>query len=192
MDDEFAKDVSEFETLKELKADIKKKLTADRQAQADRAFEDNLLEQVAANMECEVPQSMIDDQIAGMMQNFKMRMESQGIPFDQYMKYTGTTEESLKAEAAAPAEKQIRMALALEAIVKEENLEATAEEVEAEYTRMAGQYGMEVEKVKEYVKETELREQICRDKAVDLIVAEAVAEKPAKKTKKADEAADEE
>ncbi len=192
MDDEFAKDVSEFETLKELKADIKKKLTADRQAQADRAFEDNLLEQVAANMECEVPQSMINDQIDGMVQNFKLRMESQGIPFDQYMKYTGTTEESLRADAAAPAEKQIRMALALEAIVKAENLEATAEEVEAEYTRMAGQYGMDVAKVKEYVKETELREQICRDKAVDLIVAEAVVEKPAKKTKKADEAADEE
>ena len=203
MDDEFAKDVSEFETLKELKADIKKKLTAERQEQADRAFEDALLEQVAANMECDVPQSMINDQIDGMIQSFKARMEGQGIPFDQYMKYTNTTEESLRAEAAAPAEKQLRMALALEAIVAEEKLEATAEEIEAEYVRMAGQYGMEVDKVKEYVKENQISEQLCRDKAVDLIVAEAVAAAPAedeskakktaKKAKKADdEAADEE
>ena len=197
MDDEFAKDVSEFETLKELKADIKKKLTAERQQQADRAFEDALLDQVAANMECDVPQSMINDQIDGMVQSFKSRMESQGIPFDQYLKYTNTTEESLRAEAAAPAEKQLRMALALEAIVKEEKLEATAEEIEAEYARMAEQYGMDVAKVKELVKENQISEQLCRDKAVDLVVAEAVAAAPAedeskpkktaKKSKKADD-----
>ncbi len=197
MDDEFAKDVSEFETLKELKADLKKKITADRQAQVDRAFEDALLEKIAAEMECDVPASMIEEQINGMMQNFKVRMESQGIPFDQYMKYTGTTEESMRAEAAGPAEKQVRVALALEAVIKAEGLEATAEEVDAEYARLAAQYGMEVEMVKQYIKEVELRDQLCRDKAVDLIVANAVAEAPAedetkakkttKKSKKADE-----
>ena len=189
MDDEFAKDVSEFETLKELKADLKKKITADRQAQVDRAFEDALLEKIASEMECDVPKSMIEAQIDGMMQNFKARMESQGIPFDQYMKYTGTTEESMRAEAVGPAEKQVRVALALEAVIKAEGLEAAAEEVEAEYARLATQYGMEVEMVKQYIKEVELRDQLCRDKAVDLIVANAVAEAPAedekaKKTKK--------
>ncbi|MGM9662203.1 MAG: trigger factor [Oscillospiraceae bacterium] len=179
MDDEFAKDVSEFETLKELKADIKKKLAADRQAQVDRAFEDNLLEQVADGMECDVPQPMIDEQIEGMLQNFKLRMQNQGIPYEQYLKYTGTTEESMKAEAAAPAEKQVRMALALEAIIKAENIEASDEEVEAEYTRLAGQYGMEAEQVKKYIKDLEIRDQVCRDKAVDLIVASAEAAAPA-------------
>ena len=183
MDDEFAKDVSEFETLKELKADLKKKITADRQAQVDRAFEDALLEKIASEMECDVPKSMIEAQIDGMMQNFKARMESQGIPFDQYMKYTGTTEESMRAEAAGPAEKQVRVALALEAVIKAEGLEAAAEEVEAEYARLAAQYGMEVEMVKQYIKEVELRDQLCRDKAVDLIVANAVAEAPAEDEK---------
>ncbi len=198
MDDEFAKDVSEFETLKELKADLKKKITADRQAQVDRAFEDALLEKIASEMECDVPKSMIETQIDGMMQNFKARMESQGIPFDQYMKYTGTTEENMRAEAEGPAEKQVRVALALEAVIKAEGLEATAEEVEAEYARLAAQYGMEVEMVKQYIKEVELRDQLCRDKAVDLIVANAVAEAPAedekaKKTaKKSKKAEDEE
>ncbi|MGM9619608.1 MAG: trigger factor [Oscillospiraceae bacterium] len=181
MDDEFAKDVSEFETLKELKADIKKQIAADRQEQVDRAFEDSLLEQVADGMECDVPQPMIDEQVEAMMQNFKMRMQSQGIPYDQYLKYTGATDEGIKAQAVGPAEKQVRMMLALEAVVKEENLDASDEEVEAEYAKVAGQYGMEVEQVKQYVQSYELRGQICRDKAIALIVDSAVAAAPEEK-----------
>lgn len=175
MDDEFAKDVSEFETLKELKADIKKKITDERQAQVDRAFEDALLDQVVAGMACDVPQAMIDEQIESLVENFKSRMQSQGVPYEQYLKYTGATEESLKAEAADPAEKQVRMALALEAIIAEEKLEAAEDELEKEYNKLAGQYGMELEQIKKYVKDAQIRDQICRDKAIDLVVSGAKA-----------------
>ena len=182
MDDEFAKDVSEFETLKELKDSIKKEITADRKAAADRAFEDMLLEQVAENITCDIPDAMVEEQVNGMVESFKNRLQGQGISYEDYMKYTGATEEKLRADAKAPAEKQVRTALALEAIVKAEKIKAGKKEIEAEYEKIAEQYGMKAEEIKKYVSEEEVEEQICRNKAVDLVVAEGkVGKAPEKK-----------
>ena len=181
MDDEFAKDVSEFETLKELKADIKRQITADREKAAKSAFEDMLLDKVAEGMKVEIPDAMIEEQVKGMMDSFKSRLQSQGLPYEQYLKYTGTTEEALRAEAMAPAEKQVRLGLAMEAIVKQEKIEATAEEVEAEYGRVAEQYGMDAAEIKKYIPETEIADQVCRGKAIDLVVASAKSGKSAAK-----------
>ena len=124
IDDEFAKDVSEFDTLKDLKADIKKKLTAERTESAQRAFEDVLMAKVAEGIEAESPEEMVELQAERMMEQFKQQLASQGIPFDQYLKMTNTTEDDFKKQAHDPAVQQVRMDLAVAALVKAENLEA--------------------------------------------------------------------
>ena len=184
MDDEFAKDVSEFDTLKELKADLKKKITEERQKDADRAFEDALMEQVAANITADVPDAMIETQARQFLDNFKMQIAQSGIPYDQYMKMTGMDEAQLLADAKEPAERQVRMDLAVAAIIKAENLDATDEEVEAEFKRLAEQYGMELDMVKKYLQADQVKDQLISQKAVAVVVDSATATKPEKKTTK--------
>ena len=193
LDDEFAKDVSEFDTLKDLKADIKKKLTEERNTAAQRAFEDVLMQKVADGIEADIPDAMVDAQAEQMVNNFKQQMAAQGIPFDQYLKMTNTSEADFKAQAQAPALGQVRMDLALAAIVKEEKLEASDAEVDAEMEKVAQQYGMDLETVKKYLRADEVKEQVLREKAIKVVAdsAKAVApeaaeaaeeEKPAKKS----------
>ena len=122
LDDEFAKDVSEFDTLKDLKADLKKKITEERQKAANQAFEDALMEQVAANITADIPDAMVENQARQFLDNFKMQIAQQGIPYDQYLKMTGMEESKLLADAKEPAERQVRMDLAMAAIIKAENL----------------------------------------------------------------------
>lgn len=184
MDDEFAKDVSEFDTLKELKADLKKKITEERQKDADRAFEDALMEQVAANITADVPDAMIETQARQFLDNFKMQIAQSGIPYDQYMKMTGMDEAQLLADAKEPAERQVRMDLAVAAIIKAENLDATDEEVEAEFKRLAEQYGMELDMVKKYLQADQVKDQLISQKAVAVVVDSATATKPEKKAAK--------
>ena len=195
LDDEFAKDVSEFDTLKELKADLKKKITEERQKDADRAFEDALMEQVAANITADVPDAMIETQARQFLDNFKMQIAQSGIPYDQYMKMTGMDEAQLLADAKEPAERQVRMDLAVAAIIKAENLDATDEEVEAEFKRLAEQYGMELDMVKKYLQADQVKDQLISQKAVAVVVDSATATKPEKKaakkiTKKTEETAE--
>ena len=184
MDDEFAKDVSEFDTLKDLKADLKKKITEERQKDADRAFEDALMEQVAANITADVPDAMIDAQAHQFLENFKMQIAQSGIPYDQYMKMTGMDEAKLLADAKEPATRQVRMDLAVAAIIKAENLDATEEEVEAEFNRLAEQYSMDVEMVKKYLQADQVKDQLISQKAIAVVVDNATATKPEKKTAK--------
>ena len=191
MDDEFAKDVSEFDTLKDLKADLKKKITEERQKAADQAFEDALMEQVAANITAEIPDAMVEGQARQFLDNFKMQIAQQGIPYDQYMKMTGMDESKLLADAKEPAERQVRMDLALAAIIKEENLEATDEEAEEELKKMAEQYNMDLETVKKYLQADQVKDQIVTRKAVAIVVDSATAIKPEKKTAKKAEEGDE-
>ena len=189
MDDEFAKDVSEFDTLKELKADLKKKITEERQKAADRAFEDALMEQAAANITAEIPDAMVETQTRQFVDNFKAQIAQQGFPFEQYLQMTGMTEQQLMDEAKEPALRQVRMDLTVEAIIKAENLEATDEEVEAEITKMAEQYGMDVETVKKYLAAEQVKDQIVSQKAIAVVVDSATAiveKKAAKKSKKAE------
>ncbi len=179
LDDEFAKDVSEFDTLKELKADIKKKLTAERSESAQRAFEDVLMAKVAEGVEADVPHEMVELQAEQMTEGFKQQLASQGIPFDQYLKMTNTTEADFKSQAYGPAEQQVKMDLAISAIVKAENLEATDDEVEAEMKKVADRYGMDMDTVKKYLRPEEVKEQVIREKVIKLVADNAVAVAPA-------------
>ena len=179
IDDEFAKDVSEFDTLKELKADIKKKMTAERTEAAQRAFEDVLMAKVAEGVEAEIPQEMVELQAEKMMEQFKQQLASQGIPFDQYLKMTGTTEADFRQQAQGPAAEQVKMDLAVEAIIKAEGLEATDEDVENELKNMAEKYGMDLETVKKYLRPEDVKEQVIREKAVKVVADSAKAVAPA-------------
>ena len=178
LDDEFAKDVSELDTLEELKKDVREKMLAEREEGAKRAFEDAAMAKVAAGIQADIPDAMIEEQARRFVDNFRMQLQSQGVPYEQYMKMTGMEEEKLMADAKAPAEGQVRMDLAIAAIVKAEGLEASDEDVEAEYSKMAGQYGMDVENVKKYLNDDVIKEQIVRAKAVELVAAAAVPVKP--------------
>ena len=179
VDDEFAKDVSEFDTLKELKADIKKKMTAERTEAAQRAFEDVLMAKVAEGVEAEIPHEMVELQSERMMEQFKQQLAAQGIPFDQYLKMTGTTEADFRKQADGPAAEQVKMDLAVEAIIKAEGLEATDEDVENELKNMAEKYGMDLETVKKYLRPEDVKEQVIREKAVKVVADSAVAVAPA-------------
>ena len=179
LDDEFAKDVSEFDTLKDLKADIKKKLTAERTEAAQRAFEDVLMAKVAEGVEADVPYEMVDLQAEQMTEGFKQQLAAQGIPFDQYLKMTNTTEADFKSQAYGPAEQQVKMDLAISAIVKAENLEASDDEVEAEMKKVADKYGMDLDTVKKYLRPEEVKEQVIREKVIKLVADSAVAVAPA-------------
>ena len=183
LDDEFAKDVSEFDTLAELKKDVKAKLVQKREEAGKRAFEDIVMGKAAENMEADVPDAMVEEQARRYMENLRRQVQAQGIPFDQYMKMTNMDEEKLLEEARTPAMGQVRMDLTIAAIVEAENLEASDEEVEAELAKMAGQYGIDVENMKKYMDAEVVREQVLRGKAVAVVADSAVAVKPAEEEK---------
>lgn len=199
LDDEFAKDVSEFDTLAELKKDIKAKLTAEREEAGKRAFEDIVMEKVAGGITADIPDAMIEEQAHAFMENFSRQVQAQGITFEQYLKMSGMDEKALLEQAKEPAERQVRMDLAIAAIIKAENLEVSDEDVDAEYAKMAEQYGMDVENLKKYIEAPVLREQALRSKAIAVVVDNAVPLKPeegeekpkkAKKAKKDEEPAE--
>ena len=194
LDDEFAKDVSEFDTLKDLKADTKKKLTEERQRQVDQEFENALMDQVADGITADIPDAMVEAQARQYLDNFKMQIAQSGIPFDRYLEMTGSNEEKMIADAREPALKQVRMDLAVAAVIKAEDIQVTDEDVEAEYQKLADQYSMELDMVKKYLPADQTREQLANQKAVAVVVENATAtkpEKPAKKSaKKAEETAE--
>ena len=191
LDDEFAKDVSEFDTIAELKDDLKKKIGEERQKAVDVAFENALLEQVAEGVEADIPDVMIEDQCRRFLEEFKSRIMAQGIPYDQYVKMTGMDEKKFMEDGREPAIKQVRMDLAIAEIIKQEKLEATDEDVEAEYKKLSELYGMDVENVKKYLDEDSVRTQVLNTKAVAVVVDNAKATKPAaKKAAKKDDAAE--
>ena len=179
IDDEFAKDVSEFDTLKDLKADIKKKLTAERTESAQRAFEDVLMAKVAEGIETDIPEEMVELQAERMMEQFKQQLASQGIPFDQYLKMTNTAEADFRKQAQGPAADQVKMDLAVEAIIKAEGLEASDEDVGNEMKSVAEKYGMDLDTVKKYLRPEDVKEQVIREKVVKLVADSAVAVAPA-------------
>ena len=193
IDDEFAKDVSEFDTLAELKKDVKAKMITEREEAANRAFEDILMEKVAEGLTCDIPDAMVEEQAKRFTDNFKMQLQSQGLSFEQYKQMTNMDEAALLEQAKEPAARQVRMDLAVGAIIKAENIEATDADVDAEYEKMAKQYGMEVENLKKYIEAEVIREQVVRSKAIAVVVDSAVAVKPeAKAEEKKEEAPAEE
>ena len=185
IDDEFAKDVSEFDTLKDLKADLKKKITAERKEAAQRAFEDALMQKVADGIECEIPDEMVEMQANRMLDGFKQQMASQDIAFEQYLQMTGSTEAEFKAQAYGPALGQVKMDLAVEAIIKAEGIEASEEEIEAEIKNIADKYGMDLETVKKFLPVDQVKEQVIREKVIKVVADNGVAVAPVEE--KADE-----
>ena len=198
VDDEFAKDVSEFDTLADLKKDLGEKLKARREEQADRAFREAIMEQVIANMQVEIPDAMVDYQAEKLLNSYAQRITSQGIPFESYLSMMGMSMDDMKAQSAEAALHQVQHDLALGAVVKAENIEITDEELEEELKRLAGQYQMELDDVKKAVNADDVKADLAEKKASDLIfdsakVGKAPAKKAAKKTaKKAEEAEGEE
>lgn len=186
LDDEFASEVSEFETLKEYKASVKKNLTERRKEEAKREKENEVVEKVVENITVELPEPMADEQTQQMIQEFAGRLSSQGLSFDQYMQMTGMTVDALMGQMKPEAEKRIRTRLALEAIVDAEKIKATAKDIDKEIENMANMYQMEVDKIKEMIGDAE-KEQIGKDlavqKAVDFVVKNAVEVEPAEEDK---------
>ncbi len=183
LDDEFAKDLGEYDTVDELKkgveADIRKRKTDD----VDRAFEDAILTQLAANVEADIPECMFTNKAKENVDNFANRVAQQGIDLDTYLMYMGMTKEDFEAQMRAQADNQVKLDLAVEAIIKLENLEASDEAIEAEYTKMAEMYQIEADKLKDIVPAKDLADQIKREAAINFVMDNAKAKKPAPKKK---------
>jgi len=187
VDDEFAKDVSEFDTLDEFKKDLGEKLKARRQEQADREFEEAVITALLEKLECEVPQAMVDYRADKMLEDYANRIQSQGIGFEDYLRMMGMSMEDMKAQSKTAAERAVRSDLALEAVAAAEGIEITDADVDGEIANLAKQYSMEEDKVRNIVNVEDVRHDLCVRKALEL-VKDAV-KKPAKKTaKKADNA----
>lgn len=173
LDDEFAKDVSEFDTLDELKADLKKQISERKEKDAKVDFENQVLEQVVENMEVEVPECMNEQKCDEMIQDYSYRLQMQGIDLATYLQYLGQTMEQFKAQFAEGAKKQVLVSLALDAIVETENIEATEEEIDAEIAKLAEQYNMDADQIKAAVPAEQLSKDIVTRKAVDFVVDNA-------------------
>lgn len=176
LNDEFAGEVSEFDTLEEYKNDIKEKLAVRKQKAAATENEDHVVEKVVENASMEIPEPMIDSQVNTMINDYARRMQSQGLALDQYMKFTGMTIDTLKEQMRPQALKRIQTRLVLEAVVKAENITAGDEAVENEITTMAQTYQMDADKIKESLGEAgiqQMKEDLAVQEAVDFLVAEA-------------------
>ncbi len=184
VDDEFAKDVSEFDTLDELKKDLGEKLKTRRQEQADRDFEAAVIDALIEKLECDVPQAMVDYRADKMLEDYANRVQSQGIGFENYLKMMGMTLDELRVQSKTAAERNVRSDLALEAVAAAEGIEATDADVDEEIAKLAEQYKMEADKVRELVSVEDLRVDLAMRKALELV--KGAAKKPAKKAKKAE------
>ena len=177
-DDELAKDISEFDTLDELRADIRKNLEKQQQEEADRAFESALMDKVSENAKLELPVCMIEEEVETELKNFDYQLRSQGMSLERYSKMLGGDLSGFRNSIRPSAEKQVRMRVVLNAIAEAEKLEATEEDLNAEYQKLAEQYGIDVEKIKAVVPAEDISTDLKVRKARDLIVAKAVAVAP--------------
>lgn len=176
LNDEFASEVSEFDTLDEYKKDVERKLAEKKEIEANSKNEDAVVAKVVENASMEIPDKMIDAQAENMVQDMARRMQSQGLSLDMYLKYTGMTVEQMKEQARPDAEKRIRTRLVLEAVAQAENIQISDEKVDEEVAKMAEAYKMEVDKLKSYMSESDIKqmkEDLAVQQAVDLLVAEA-------------------
>ena len=176
LNDEFAGEVSEFETLDEYKKDIEAKLSEKKQKEAATENENRVVEKVVAGAAMEIPEPMIDGQVENMLQDTARRMQSQGLNLELYLKYTGMTLDQMKENMRPQAVKRIETRLVLEEVVKQENIEVSDERLDEEIAKMAAAYQMEADKLKEYMSEQDkkqMKEDLAVQEAVDFLVAEA-------------------
>ena len=190
VDDEFAKDVSEFETLDEFKKDLGDKLKARRQDQADRDFEAAVIDALIEKLECKVPQAMVDYRADKMLEDYANRIQGQGIGFEDYLRMMGLSMDDMRAQSKTAADRAVRSDLALEAVAAAENIEISDADVDEEIGKLAEQYSMEVDKVKAIVNVDDVRHDLMVRKALDLVKG-AVKKPTKKKADKAEEKSDE-
>ncbi len=176
LNDEFASEVSEFDTLDAFKEDLKKKLAVAKEENAKIANENIVVDKVSAQAEVDIPDPMLDSTIDQMVNDYARRMQSQGIPLDQFMEFTGTTMEQIREQMKPQAFQRVRNRVVLEAVVKAENIAATEEEINAELQKMADQYKMDIEKIKEIFNAQgldQLKQDLAVQKAVNFLVENA-------------------
>ncbi len=185
VDDEFAKDVSEFDTLKELKADLKKKALDRKKKAAEEAVENALVQQIVDSIKGEIPEAMYENRLNQSVEEFAYRLQGQGLNLETYLKYTNSNIDDFKKSFRPQAEAQVKYRLALEKIVELENITADEKEIEEQYEKMAKDYGVEVDRVKSAIPADELAKDIAVGKAIDFIKENAVI------TEKAEEKSEE-
>lgn len=174
LDDDMVKDSTEFDTVDEYKADVKKKLEEANEKHADSEVEAKIFDKVIENMTAEIPQVMFDNRVNEMISELEQRLAPQGISLDLYMQYTGQTIDTVKKAYAEQAEKQVKLRLALEKIAKLENIEVTEDELKAEFDKLAEAYKLDVDQIKQFIHDDDLKKDIAVGKAVDLIKYAAV------------------
>ena len=176
LNDEFASEVSEFETLEAYKEDVKNKLAETKQAQATAENENNVVQKVVDNAQMDIPAPMVDAQVRNMIEDYARRLQSQGISFDQYLQFTGSTIEQLQEQMRPQAELRLRTRLVLEAVVAAEKIEPSDELVDAEIKKMSENYKMDAEQIKTIMGEAgmaQMKADMAVQEAVDFLVAEA-------------------
>ena len=194
LDDEFAQDVSEFDTLAEYKESLKKNLQEKKENEAKRTKEDEAVQKIIDKSKMDIPEAMIDTQCETMIEEFAQRIAQSGLSMDQYLQFSGLTVDALKEQVRPEALSRIQSSLVLEQIAKEENIEVSDEEVDAEIEKMAASYGMEADKLKEYMGDAEkdsMKKDLAITKAVDLVMANIKERAKAKSKKEKEEEAKE-
>lgn len=174
LDDEFAKDVSEFDTFDEYRADMKAKITERKEKDADAAVEAQLVDRLVEIVKGDIPEPYYEAETENILRDYDMRLRSQGLDLSTYLKYTGQTLDQLRAQMRPTAIRQVKTRFALEKIAEIENIEVSDEEVEAEYSRMASLYSVELEKVKEAIPADDIKADLRLKKAIELVKAAAV------------------
>ena len=172
-DDDFAMDVSEFDTLDEYKADIREKLTKQNEDRAKNETEQNVVDAVCEKAEIYIPEEMINSQIDNMVRDMDMQMRYQGLDLQSYMKYTGQTMDMIRAQYKPEAEKRVKRTLVLEKVAELEKVEATEDDINGEYENISKENGMKVEDIKKYIPESDITERIKAQKAIALLVENA-------------------
>lgn len=188
LDDEFAKDVSEFDTFAELKADVEKKLSGNKTASAETAFQERVMDKVIEGLEADIPDAMVETQLDRVADDFRYRLAMQGMEFESYLKMTGMTLEQFRSVFTPQALRQVKIRLALEKIAQLEGLDVTEEDLNAEFDKLAENNKMDLAKVKELLSADDLKEDMLCQKANDFVLANAVA--VAKKEEAKEEAAE--
>ena len=191
LDDEFAQDVSEFDTLAEYKENLKKNIAERKEAEARRTKEDEAIRKIVEKSSMEIPDAMIDTQVESMIEEFAQRIAQQGLSFEQYMQFSGMTMDKMKDQVRPEAVSRIESSLVLEQIAKDENIEVSDADIDAEIDKMASMYGMEADKIKEYMGDAEkesMKKDLAIQKAVDLIMDNIKERAKAKSKKEKDEA----
>ncbi|NLW25748.1 MAG: trigger factor, partial [Clostridia bacterium] len=177
LDDEFAKDISEFETLQELKNDIENKLKKRKEENAQNHLREQAIAKASENAQVDIPQAMIDTQIDDILQNFDLRLRSQGLSLEKFLQYSQQTQESIREQYQEDAKKAVKNQLVLEAIAKAEGIEVEEEDLEKEFERLAEMYNQKKEEIKEILTQQgqidAIKHSIRIDKAVDFIIANA-------------------